>query len=146
MQRTVAVPRVGLGLRLLMIAVGVAVFFWLSVEDNSTLPVAVLGTALAVVLALLRALSAWGGRSIRVGDGLLLLALFGALVGAAAALTVTGLMFFKTAWHSHIFPDYPLAMMAAMLTRTPVWALAGALIGAAGGLVWLALLPPASDA
>jgi hypothetical protein len=54
----------------------------------------------------------------------------GALVGAWSLLCVVGLMFFKTAWHSHLVPDYPLPMMAAMLARLPVWAVVGALVGA----------------
>jgi hypothetical protein len=48
-------------------------------------------------------------------------------------------MFFKNARHGHLFPDYTLEMMLAMLSRAPAWAIAGGLFGLSLGLGWLAL-------
>jgi hypothetical protein len=53
------------------------------------------------------------------------------LAGVCGALASVLLMFLKTAWHSHIFPDYPLPMMAAMAARAPAWAAAGAALALA---------------
>jgi hypothetical protein len=36
-------------------------------------------------------------------------------------------MLFKDARHAHLYPDYPPALLGAMLARLPAWSLAGAL-------------------
>lgn len=121
-----------LWLRWLSIGVGVATFAWLSVEDTSTLPVAALGLLMALcgMLLWLTAQPDWQPST-------LTLSLTGGLIGALGVFTTTVLMFVKTAWHSHIAPDYPSLMMLAMLERAPAWAVAGLCVGLA-----LALLRP----
>jgi hypothetical protein len=120
-----------LWLRWLSIGVGAAAFAWLSVEDTSTLPVAALGLSMALcgVLLWLTAQPDWQPTA-------LTLSLTGGLIGALGALTTTLLMFVKTAWHSHIAPDYPPLMMLAMLERAPAWAAAGVCVGLALALLW----------
>ncbi len=39
------------------------------------------------------------------------------------------LMLIKNGLHAHLFPDYPFGMIAEILTRAPVWALAGIFAG-----------------
>jgi hypothetical protein len=81
-----------------------------------------LGAGLALLLALRvvphpRAAPAWA------------VVLFGALLGAGTSVAAVGLMFFKNALHAHIFLDFPPALLLALLSRAPGWALAGALGG-----------------
>jgi hypothetical protein len=124
-----------LGLRWLSIFVGVGIFLWLSVEDTHTLPVALLGSAAALCSVLLWVASQGGLRALGPSPALALI-LMGGLIGALGVLTTTVLMFAKTAWHSHITPDYPPLMMLAMLERAPAWALAGMCVGAAAAALW----------
>jgi Co/Zn/Cd efflux system component len=107
-----------------LILAGIAIFFWSSTEDNHVIVVSLL--ALNFVMALLlhkNTAERW-----QVSYKAML---WGALAGIATNLLTVGLMFFKTAWHSHIAPDFPVGMMLAMLLRLPWWALAGALVGVA---------------
>lgn len=131
-------------LRWLIIITGAACFLWLSTEDTHTLPVAVLGSALAFCLVMLwlhrqQAFDTLSGvQTLAVGT------LAGGLVGVGAATVTTLLMFLKTAWHSHLFPDFPTLMMLAMLERAPLWGLAGALQGLALAVIWPPDLSPAA--
>jgi hypothetical protein len=122
-------------LRLALLGGGIIAFIWLGFEDNSTLSVAVLGTLLSV-LSLLMAIRTYGPHTPLASriwiPGVIL---SGALIGAGAVLFTVILMFFKTAWHSHAFPDYPVPLMAAMLARLPLWTIGGACIGA-GLALW----------
>jgi hypothetical protein len=117
-------------LRWLLIACGITVFLWLGNEDTATWPVAALGLAGG---ALLTAWWLWPYSKAPLTPPSLLAAaaLAGALAGVCGALASVLLMFLKTAWHSHIFPDYPLPMMAAMAARAPAWAAAGAALALA---------------
>jgi hypothetical protein len=121
-------------LRLALLGVGILTFLWLGFEDNTTLSVTILGTLIGilVVLTTIRTYAPRIPLSIRVWlPGFVLT---GALMGGCAVVFTITLMFFKTAWHSHAFPDYPVPLMADMLTRLPLWMLAGAVIGAGLGL------------
>lgn len=129
------IPRAPLWLRLCLTAACIVAFFWLSVEDNHVWPVVLLGSSLTLLGSLQWALSRYGGHTVTSGRGFLGLALFGGIVGAGSSLMTTLLMFFKTAWHSHLYPDYPVPMMTAMLSRMPVWGLAGVLLGLSLALV-----------
>lgn len=119
-----------------LIVSGIAVFFWLSLEDTTSLWVALLGTNLTASIVSHRARHM--GFDVRVLWHWLA---FGGVVGASSTLMVTFLMFFKTAWHSHDYPDFPPLMMLDMLMRLPVWTLAGILIGCAGYALQRALKP-----
>jgi hypothetical protein len=124
-------------LRTISLSYGLLLFVWLTPEDNTVWPVALLGIGLALLSAvwlLKRRLggSAFSARYVPMGGALL-----GGIVGLGGALACTGLMFFKNALHAHAFWDFPPAMVVAMLTRTPSWALAGGLVGISAGLLWL---------
>lgn len=125
-------------LRAITIIFGIVCFFWLSPDEAGWLVIPLgIGGAVLLTLHLARqvrkiALAKW-----------LQLTLFGAISGALATVTTAGLMFFKTALHNHIYPDYPLIVILGMLARAPAWALAGALIGLALALV-LPILPALS--
>ncbi len=135
------IPRIGSGLRLLMLAYGALLLFWMSLEDQATLPVVLLGSGLALLLVIGVVLSHLGGTTLTVYQWLLLLPTAGAIAGALTALMTVWLMFFKTAWHAHPFPDYPPQMMLSMLQRVPAWTLAGLLVGVAGVLLRFIIMP-----
>ncbi|MBX3062793.1 MAG: hypothetical protein KF726_07450 [Anaerolineae bacterium] len=124
--------------RAVTIIYGVITFFWLSPDEAGWLVIPLgIGGAVLVTLHLAKyvrkiALASW-----------LQWTLFGAISGALATVVTAALMFFKTALHNHIYPDYPLIVILGMLARAPAWALAGALIGLALALV-LPTLPTVS--
>ncbi len=121
-------------LRLALIGGGVLAFLWLGFEDHGMLSVTLLGTLLAV-LSVLLAVRTYGPHTPLVPRVWLVgFVLVGALMGGGAVLLTVGLMFFKTAWHSHAFPDYPVSLMLVMLARLPLWMIGGACIGAGWGL------------
>lgn len=123
-------------IRLAALGCGLAILVWLGMEDHSLGPVLTLGSLSALLIVRLWLGNRCGGQSLSQRGLLAVWILGGAAWGMLAALMTAGLMFFKTAQHSHIYPDYPTAMIAAMLVRAPAWALAGGLLGLAIALVW----------
>ncbi|GAB4519947.1 MAG: hypothetical protein OHK0046_29570 [Anaerolineae bacterium] len=132
-------PKAGRHLRWLVILYGLIVFFWLGPEDNHLWPVVLLGTAGAALAVFLWAARRLGGQHLSGRGALLLLAAMGTVIGLGSSLTTALLMFFKNARHAHLFLDYPLEMIGAILSRAPLWGLVGGLIGLGLGLVWLAV-------
>ncbi len=124
-------------LRLVTMAYGLLLFIWLTPEDNTVWPVALLGIGLAIlsVIWLVRRWlsgSAFSAKYVPIAGALL-----GAIVGLGGALAAAGLMFFKNALHAHVFWDFPPGMVVAMLIRAPSWALAGGLAGLGIGFLWV---------
>lgn len=128
--------------RWIIIGYGIALFIWLRLEDNAVWTAAVLGVGLAWLIfrppppspAPLRREGASLARVPplhveRAAGGEVRFILRGALIGGGGAVVAAVLMLLKTGSHAHVFPDYPLGVILAMLERAPVWALAGALIG-----------------
>jgi hypothetical protein len=123
--------------RWLVIGLGILTFLWLSIEDTHTEPVALLGIGLALL-----GIWSWATQQLKhtLIQGLhryVLLMVLGGLTGLTSVMLTALLMFLKTAWHSHLFPDFPVAMMLAMLELAPIWSVAGVLLG-----LGLALLIP----
>lgn len=127
------------GRRLTIIGYGFATLLWLQLEDNSVLPVTLLGLAGAALLLGFWTLARVGGATLSLAAFIAGAALLGGLVGVGAALTTAALMLLKTGMHAHLFPDYPPGLLIATLERAPVWGLAGALGLLGVALVWLAL-------
>lgn len=123
--------------RFLLIGYGLILLVWMSLEDNGTIVVAVLGTGAALIFISYWLLSRIGGRELPIRLWFSGLIVLGSLIGAAATLVTTILMFFKSSWHGHLFPDYPPTMIAAMLSRMPIWALAGGLFGLSVAIIIL---------
>lgn len=126
-------------LRLITIVYGMVAFFWLSVEDNNTWVVTLFGLALAVLLTTRTVFQHFSGKIIGshyIFPGFFLV---GMLMGLGTSIATIGLMFIKNALHSHLFPDYPLAHMLAILERAPIWGLAGGFLGLSLSFAWLAL-------
>lgn len=135
------VPPYSTRLRLIAVIYGGILLFWSSLEDNGVLPVTVLGGGLALLILCAWLARRFGGRTFAARTALLGAALFGAAHGLATSLAVAGLMLVKDGLHSHLFPDYPFGMIADILTRAPLWALAGAFAGIGLLLAWWAVKP-----
>lgn len=130
-------PRPNAALRLLTVAFGVVLFLWFSLEDNQTWPVVLLGLGSTGLIVLWSVLGRLGGQTIEPRYVTLGGLLIGALSGLGASVAVTLLMFFKNAWHAHVFLDYPVPMLLAMLGRAPFWTVAGALAGLGIAILWV---------
>ena len=126
---TLHLPAINTQARFLLIGYGLVLLFWMSVEDNGTLSVALLGTGTTVIFGGYTLLNRFGGRSYKTQSVIIGFVICCACLGAIAPLTTALLMFFKSSWHGHIFPDYPPAMIIAMARYIPIWALAGGLVG-----------------
>lgn len=131
-------PRLDYRFRLVVIGYGLVFLLWMSLEDTHTEPVVVLGVALSLLVSLRTLLRRLGGQEVSIRQLLLILAFSGGLVGVGASISTALLMFFKNAWHAHLFLDFPPGIMLAILERAPAWGLAGVLIGIGIGLSWLA--------
>ena len=127
-------------LRLTALIIAVAIILWLPIED--------VGVHYVLVFAIL--ISAWlaarfltvatfpvapsqallgrnrEGRNREAGRRFIIKhIIIGTLSGAAVSPLALLLMAFKSGLHGHGQPDFTLSQMAAVLARTPVWALAG---------------------
>ncbi|MAS37587.1 MAG: hypothetical protein CL610_26560 [Anaerolineaceae bacterium] len=132
-------PTLGRGTRLLALTYGLALFFWLSLEDTSVAPVVAFGFGLAILIIGLTTLDKIGGQWLTVRHFFALTVLSGVALGLGTSVATAVLMFFKNARHAHLFPDYPTGMIVAMLERAPWWGVAGGLLGLSLGLGWLAM-------
>jgi hypothetical protein len=124
-------------LRPALLIVGALTFVWMGPEDHTAMFGALLGTLLAALSVLWWASPHYAGRALTPLRLTAVGAALGALTGAAAPPVGALLLFFKNAWHAHGFWDYPPALIADLLLRTPLWIIAGALIGAGLAQVWL---------
>jgi hypothetical protein len=124
-------------LRSITLAYGLLLFVWLSPEDNSVWPVATLGVGLAILSLVWFIRRRLGGSAFPAHYVPIGAALLGGIAGLGGALSSAGLMFFKNALHAHAFWDYPPAMVVAMLSRAPSWAVAGGLAGVGIGFLWV---------
>lgn len=141
----IVLPRLTLPLRLVLWAYGGLILFWLTLEENSVSSVTLLALGASILLVLVNVARRWGGQKMSAQIFFVLCCLAGALVGGGTALGAALLMFFKTAWHSHLFPDYPAPLMLAMLERLPAWLISGLLLGAAYALLMLVFYGVSSD-
>ena len=129
-----------LWLRFTALFIAVAIILWLPIED--------VGVHYVLVFAIL--ISAWWaarflifpvapsqallgrnreGRNREAGRRFIIShIIIGTLSGVAVSPLALLLMAFKSGLHGHGQPDFTLSQMAAVLARTPVWALAGFLI------------------
>jgi len=140
-----SIPAAGRRTRLIAMGYGLALFLWMSVEDNAVWPVSLYGLGLAALIVNLTLLDKMGGQFISLRYLPLVGALWGALIGLGASLAVTGLMFFKNAAHAHFFLDYPPELMLSMLRRAPAWTITGGLAGVGLALAWLSKLPKKNE-
>src|SRR5262245_3786246 len=87
---------------------GLLISIWMSLEDNGMLTVSLLGAGLSSALILYQIFARFAGKTLETR---FLFPALGAFIGAASPIAAILLMFFKTAWHGHGFPDYPVELM-----------------------------------
>ncbi|MFW5709537.1 MAG: histidine phosphatase family protein [Chloroflexota bacterium] len=131
------VPRKLPGARWLIALCGVTIFIWLGPEDQWTGPVTLLGTACAFLATTVWFTGRYGGRVIEGLHIPVWWGLVGTAIGMGSGLFTALLMLLKNVRHNHIAPDYPLELVGAIINRIPVWGMAGLMLGAAGGLLFL---------
>ena len=139
------VPERGRRLRWIIILYSLLIFFWLGPEDNHTAPVILIGAGASVLLLMVWTLHRVGGKIIPLRYIPLGLAFLGTVAGFGTSVLSALLMLFKNVRHSHIYPDYPPGLMAAVLERAPIWALIGGLIGLGSATIILALHTTTED-
>jgi hypothetical protein len=135
----IRIPTPNRRVRLVALCYGILLFVWFTVEDHEALPVTVLGWGMAVLIIFLSLVNKMGGRWIAVRYVIPGAVALGVLVGLGSSVTTTGFMFFKNAMHAHIFFDFPVPMLLAILERAPYWGIAGGLVGLGASLAWFAL-------
>lgn len=133
----VSVPNWRKQLRWASIGHGLLIFFWLGPEDNRVWHAALIGSGLAILLAFTWLHRRFSGLSLRISQVVPLLTLLGVLTGGGASLITALLMLFKNARHAHLVPDYPPALMGAILQLAPAWGLVGGLLGLGTALLWI---------
>lgn len=123
----------------LLYALGLLV--WFSFEDDSVRSVTLWGLGFAALLVMNWLPKQTALPPIRPAYLPLVTSAFGLMFGLVTNVSTVTLMFFKNALHAHLFPDYPPALMLALLSQAPAWALSGALVGLGGALLFLAVQP-----
>jgi lysylphosphatidylglycerol synthetase-like protein (DUF2156 family) len=129
-------------LRMWLLVGGALALAWMGPEDHTVVIGALLGTLLAIPVVLWWAAPRYDGQRLTPARFTALCGALAALTGAAAPIIAALLLFFKNAWHAHGFWDYPPALIADLLLRTPLWVLAGALIGVGLAQFTLAVARP----
>jgi hypothetical protein len=138
--RTVSLPTQNpRRIRLLALGGGLAVFFWLRIEDNSVLPAVIAGLVLSLVGIYVWVTRNLSGKALQLRWILPVAALLGAVGGIGSAVATAGLMLLKNGMHGHVFPDFPFGVIVEILQRAPLWALAGGLAALGLALAWWAL-------
>lgn len=124
-------------LRLLWFVTGVIWFVWLGYEDRNLTLVSILAALLAVLVGF----TVWGrmakGKCDQGRSSLACVVFVGVISGAVTSPLAASLMVFKVGLHSHPSPDFSTSQIQAVLGRTPVWTLVGALLGLALGLIFM---------
>ena len=136
---TLTIPHWRSRLRVVALIYGALLLLWSSLEDNSVVPVVLLGGGLALLITVLWTVRRYGGRTLTGRNGLLGASVLGAVTGLLGALASAGLMLVKDGLHSDLYPDYPFGLIVDTLARAPLWALAGILAGFGLLLAWWAL-------
>jgi hypothetical protein len=130
-----------LGLRISAFLLGIIVLIWLTIEDENTIGVVVISGAICIWAAfwvLVKPVE--GGSQIILRHSLVGL-------GAGLAVSLLGilLMALKSGIHGHSSPDYSIAQMQEVLSRTPFFALSGFLVGLGSGFWRLARSNASAD-
>jgi hypothetical protein len=124
-----------LWLRLAALPIAIALILWLPLEDVGIRSVYLLSAGISAW---------WAARLIaKFSAGQRRFSIRHIMVGAAAGIAVTPLalllMAFKSGLHGHGSPDFTVGQMQAVVLRTPVWVIAGSLLGWGVAIARLAL-------
>ena len=133
---TISTPDMPIGYRRISWAVaGLMSFIWIGIEDRSSIPMIIVATGLVIAIGL--TLYEWAAQRTRPTDRSTLWVAtgLGALSGLLVPITTVILMLVKTSLHNHVVPDFSVDDVVAVFFRTPIWVMAGLLIGLALGLI-----------
>ncbi|NDJ87188.1 MAG: hypothetical protein GYB66_15015 [Chloroflexi bacterium] len=117
---------------------GVILLVWLSTESTNMILTSFLGVGAAFGVLGLGIMHRYGGRVLSFHRWVAMMVGLGAAVGLGATAMTFFLMLFKNVQHAHVVPDFPWEMVSLIWLRAPAWTVAGALVGAAIGLLRLA--------
>jgi hypothetical protein len=119
-------------MRYLAIFLGIALLFWLPIEDTAE--------NWAILFAL--AISAWFAVAVLISNRvtfrslLLNYILIATIAGAFVTPIALLLMAFKTGMHAHGAPEYSAQQLVSVVWKTPIWIAGGFLMGLGGG-IWM---------
>lgn len=123
--------------RVIWIATGVILFFWLGYEDKGLATIVALSVLIAFAIGL-EGLARWTQRRpSRPTIWLLRSIIMGALAGAVVGPIAVLLALVKISLHHHSTPDFEFASIKMLVGQSLPWMAAGALFGAAGGFLKL---------
>jgi hypothetical protein len=117
--------------RLFTILTGVALLFWVPLEDSNE--------NLAILFAYF--ISTWlvGALFIRFKNpsrfSIINISFAGILTGAIITPLIIFLMVLKIGLHAHLVPDYSYEQFISIINRTPIWFISGFLSGMGFGLI-----------
>lgn len=115
---------------------------WIAYEDRSLSAVMGLSAIVCAAFAV-TAIARWRGGKLTERRRWLLESLgIGLVTGAMVAPGAAVLILMKISLHSHATPDFTSSDIAEVMSRLPVWALAGVLGGEALGLIGAGLSRP----
>lgn len=120
--------------RTFWILIGMSTFIWFGHEDRSTCFPILLGGLISLMLALDLGKKCLQRHAHNPRNRMVIFLLTGASAGLLAMPLAAISMLVKISIHDHTPPDFSLAQLLSALGRTPIWALAGTLIGFALGL------------
>jgi hypothetical protein len=131
MDRTAPMGRSKLWLRFAGFFVGLAVFLWLPVEENSEIGAVIIAALICTWLA------AWLFYKISPGDKNLLLKHIFIGIGYGLLIAPMGifLMAMKTGLHGYCISDFTIHQLQSVLSRMPYYLVAGFMLGAGIGLL-----------
>ncbi len=109
-------------------------FLWIGYEDRGLTAVLVVGASLSLAIGV-SLMARWiGGREMPALRWIAVAAGAGLVVGASVTWIAALLILMKTSLHTHPYLDFSPTDLRLLIERTPIWALAGLLIGSAFGL------------
>jgi uncharacterized membrane protein YedE/YeeE len=117
--------------RFFAILLGIALLFWVPLEDASE--------NLAILFAYF--ISSWlvGALLIRYKNPtrltIIIIIFAGILTGATITPLILLLMVLKVGLHAHLVPDYSFDQFITVINRTPIWFISGFLTGIGIGII-----------
>lgn len=121
-----------LQMRYFAIFLGIALLFWLPIEDIAETWVILFAIALSTWLAV----ALFIAKRISLRSRLFSHVLVGTFAGILVTPIALLLMVFKTGFHAHEVPDYTTQQLISIVWKTPIWVIGGFLIGLGSG-IWL---------
>jgi uncharacterized membrane protein YedE/YeeE len=114
------------------IFLGIALLFWLPIEDTTETWALLFAIAISTWLAIAFFLS----KRVKLRSLLVEYILSGTLAGILVTPIALLLMAIKTGFHAHEAPEYTSQQLVSTVWKTPLWIVGGFLVGLGSG-IWL---------